>query len=80
MLNQYTYVCKFRRTTAKVIPRYTLLVIKSSWQSLGHDTPGPRPCLSSFFSCWFVLMEPASLVLRPFRYAHAREGKEGSGK
>ena len=40
-----------------------LLVIKSSWQSLGHNIPDPRPCL--FFlsiSCWFVLMEHAKTL------------------
>ena len=27
-----------------------------------------------------IILVPPSLVPRPFSYAHAREGKEGSGK
>ena len=31
----------------RIAARHTLLVIKSSWYSLGHNTPGPRACLFS---------------------------------
>ena len=59
---QYTVMsCGDRsRGTPTHSPRYTLLVIESSWQSLGHDMPSPSPCLSSIFLLfWSVLTELA---------------------
>ena len=49
LLKNINVVFDHARRTRTHSLRYTLLVMKSTWQSLDHDTPGPRPCLSSFF-------------------------------
>ena len=55
-----------------------LPVIKSSWQSLGHDTPGPRSCLSFFFLLLLVCTHKTRLHAEPVhvRKYHAYHRKQ----
>ena len=61
------------------------LIIKSYWFKFSFHSPLERHYLSACAYCAVRVgyavhgQQPASLVPRPFSYAHAREGKQGSG-